>query len=222
MPNIHDAVTGEGAAPVVILDGSGTQITSFGSGAITSVVPGTAATNLGKAIDTAAGATDTGVALLGIRDDALSAITPAEGDWAPVRVDANGALYVQLAGALSASTDEVAVGGVTPAARVSLIDVDETEDEIKATAGTLHSFIITNLATSTRYVRFYNLTAANTTVGSSTIFYGPIAIPAGTGVALPVKIKFSVALSIAATTGVADSDTGAPGANEVVAAVVYS
>jgi hypothetical protein len=61
---------------------------------VTSVIAGTGATNLGKAIDTAAGATDTGVAALAVRDDALSTLTPAETDYVPLRTDSTGALWV--------------------------------------------------------------------------------------------------------------------------------
>ncbi len=276
---------------------------------VLSVVPGTAATSLGKAIDSAAGATDTGVAILAVRDDSLSTLTPIEGDYAPLRVsstgalhvtgagggtqyqedaahttgdtgtmalavrkdtaaalagtdgdytplitDANGALHVNVAsGSVTASgtitaelsatdnavLDDIAaklgtidtdtgniatsVGAVTPGTRVSLIDVDESEDEIKSTAGTLYSLIVTNLASSTRFVRLYNATAASTTVGTTTPWRGPFAIPAGAGMVFTFErgLAFSTALCIAATTGVADSDTGAPGANEVVADVVY-
>ena len=63
---------------------------------VTRVIPGTGATHLGKAIDSAAGATDTGVALLGVRDDALSSLTPVEGDYVPVRVDSTGGLWVSI------------------------------------------------------------------------------------------------------------------------------
>lgn len=70
---------------------------------VTSIIPGTGATNLGKAIDTATGATDTGVLLLATRDDALSAITPVDGDNAQLRVDANGALWVVVSGTASVS-----------------------------------------------------------------------------------------------------------------------
>src|SRR3990167_9643471 len=45
---------------------------------VTSVIPGVGATNLGKAIDTATGATDTGVLALATRDDALTTLTPAD------------------------------------------------------------------------------------------------------------------------------------------------
>ena len=48
---------------------------------VTSVIAGTGATNLGKAQDTAVGATDTGVALLFKRDDEQSAVTPIDGDY---------------------------------------------------------------------------------------------------------------------------------------------
>lgn len=60
---------------------------------VLSIVPGTGATALGKAIDSAVGATDTGVASLAVRDDALSTLTPAESDYVPLRTDSIGALW---------------------------------------------------------------------------------------------------------------------------------
>jgi hypothetical protein len=78
---------------------AGTQ--NIGDVDVLSVIPGTGATNLGKAADAVAGATDTGVAPLAIRDDALAAITPIEGDYAPLRVDANGALWVKPNGTVT-------------------------------------------------------------------------------------------------------------------------
>jgi hypothetical protein len=75
------------------------------------ITPGTAATSLGKARDLAAGASDVGVAILAIRDDALSTITPAEGDWDALKIDANGALWVNLATKLDSTNDSVSVVG---------------------------------------------------------------------------------------------------------------
>lgn len=63
---------------------------------ITSLVPGTGATNLGKAIDAAAGGTDTGVAALAIRDDALTTLTPVDGDYVPLRTDSTGSVWVRV------------------------------------------------------------------------------------------------------------------------------
>ncbi len=48
---------------------------------VTSVIPGVAATSLGKARDSALGATDTGVMALAVRDDTLTTLTPADGDY---------------------------------------------------------------------------------------------------------------------------------------------
>lgn len=62
---------------------------------VASVVPGTGATNLGKAIDTATGATDTGVLALVTRDDALTTLTPADGDNVQMRTDSVGATWVR-------------------------------------------------------------------------------------------------------------------------------
>lgn len=76
----------------------------------TTLTPGTGATNLGKAIDTAAGATDTGVAVLAVRDDALSSLTPIEGDYVPMRTDANGALWVIPSGTVTVT----GTGGTFP------------------------------------------------------------------------------------------------------------
>ena len=78
---------------------------------VTRVIPGTSATALGKAIDTATGATDTGVLALATRDDALSALTPIEGDNVPLRTDANGALWVIPSGTVTVGSHAVTNAG---------------------------------------------------------------------------------------------------------------
>lgn len=62
---------------------------------VTRVIPGTSATHLGKAIDSAVGATDTGVAALVVRDDALTTLTPADNDFTVMRTDSTGALWTR-------------------------------------------------------------------------------------------------------------------------------
>jgi hypothetical protein len=71
------------ALNVSIVDGSGDQITSFGGGTQ-------------YAVDDALGATPTGTLSLAIRDDALSALTPADGDAVGLRVNSSGALWMAL------------------------------------------------------------------------------------------------------------------------------
>ncbi len=63
---------------------------------VTSIVPGVGATNLGKAIQSAQGATDTGVAALVVRNDTLADLSGADGDYAPLQVNASGALYTEV------------------------------------------------------------------------------------------------------------------------------
>jgi hypothetical protein len=108
------------------------------------------------------------------------------------------------------------------------LDLDESEEEVKATAGNLYKLRLTNFATSVRYVKLYNATAANVTVGTTTPI-DTIPVPAGSSTAPTVitesfgglGMAFATALCLAATTGLADNDTGAPAANDVVATAYY-
>ena len=102
------------------------------------------------------------------------------------------------------------------------IDVDESEDDVKTSAGKLYGWFLHNAHTATLFVKFYNATAANTTVGTTTPFM-TIPMPAGASanVEFTNGIAFSTALCIAATTGVADADTGAPAANVLIANIFY-
>jgi len=107
------------------------------------------------------------------------------------------------------------------------LDIDETEEEIKATAGTVYHMWVTNTATSTRWIKFYNATAANVTVGTTTPVI-TIGIPGNTSDDVTglfgggIGIAFSTAITVAATTGLADNDTGAPAANDVIINVFYA
>lgn len=107
---VRCSITGTGTAVVSIRASSGTAAVGFDSplpagtnaiGAITnvatigtSVTPGTAAANLGKAEDAAAADGDTGVMSLAVRTDTPATTTNASGDYHPLEVDANGALWV--------------------------------------------------------------------------------------------------------------------------------
>lgn len=81
-------VTQTGALP------AGTN--NIGDVDVLSIVPGTGATNLGKAVDGTAGATDTGVVALAVRTDSPSTISPPSGDYTQLRVDSMGRQHVVL------------------------------------------------------------------------------------------------------------------------------
>jgi hypothetical protein len=88
---------------------------------------------------------------------------------------------------------------------------------------------VINLANAKRYLKIYNDTTANVTVGTTTPTLS-LPIPTmgdtnGAGFTLPIPdcgIQFTTAITIAATTGFADNDTGAPGANEVIVNLAYA
>lgn len=61
---------------------------------VASVVPGTGATNLGKAEDAAHASGDTGVQILAVRQDAPTSLVSTVGDYAPLQVDDFGGLRI--------------------------------------------------------------------------------------------------------------------------------
>jgi len=106
------------------------------------------------------------------------------------------------------------------------LDLDETEEDVKTSAGQVYGWAVTNTATTTRWLKFYNATAANVTVGSTTpvITWG---IPGNSSDDVAANalggmgIAFDTAICVAATTGVADADTGAPSANDLIVNIFY-
>lgn len=102
----------------------------------------------------------------------------------------------------------------------------EDEHEVKATAGRLFSVAFTNTNAAVRYWRCSNLTAANTTPGTSAVLLG-LAIPgATTGGGFthtfgPNGAAFSTALTCWFVTGAADTDVAEVAANEIKAIYTY-
>jgi hypothetical protein len=138
---------------------------------------------------------------------------------------------VDIASAIPAGTNTI--GNVVPVPSTSgglsifrSLDLDETEEEVKATAGQVYGAWVTNTATATRWIKFYNLTAANTNVGSSTPLI-TVGMPGNTSDDISAMfgsahgITFDTAISVAATTAAADADTGAPAAGDVIINVFF-
>lgn len=76
---------------------------------ISQIIPGTDATHLGKAEDAQHANGDTGVMALAVRNDTLAALGASDGDYAPLQVNASGALYIQEGAALDVSGATVTV-----------------------------------------------------------------------------------------------------------------
>ncbi len=107
------------------------------------------------------------------------------------------------------------------------LDLDEGAAEVvKATPGTLFGIWVCNQADSTRYLKIYNRVSA--TAGTHTPVI-TIPIPGNSsddvlaimGIGGGKGVYFDTGICIAATTGIADADTGAPSANDVVINAFY-
>lgn len=189
------------------------------AGTFATQVDGAALTAL-QLIDNSAVADDaaftpgtTGVTMAGFTADEGSTDSVDEGDAGAARMTLDRKQIVT-------PYVHAAAGGWTPFRN---IDVDESEDEVKGSAGKLGFLHVMNMAATVRYLKIYNDTAANVTVGTTTPTL-TIPIPSngdtlGAGFTISfgdAGLAFSTAITIAATTAVADNDTGAPGANEVI------
>lgn len=116
--NATTSVVGNGAAAtaqrVTIANDSTGVLASIGS-ITSSIVPGTAATNLGKAEDGVHSTGDVGVMALAVRNDNGAVFAGSDGDYIPLATDGTGALRVDLNGTISTnnSTTAVLAGGAT-------------------------------------------------------------------------------------------------------------
>lgn len=207
-------VTGAKALDVAIVDGSGNQITSFGGGTQ-------------YAVDGALGSTPTGTVALAKVDAALSALTPVDGDAESLRVDANGALHMNMSYKLDSTNDRIGVeaitsGGATPYKLNSAASTNATS--VKGSAGQVYSIMATNTNAAVRYLKLYNKASAPT-VGTDTpvqVYALPGATTGGGfSLNIPVGMVFSTGIAFATTTGAADSDTGAVAANEIIVNLTY-
>lgn len=158
----------------------------------------------------------TKVMMAGFQADEASTDSVDEGDAGAARMTLDRKIIV--------TTQPHTAGGLSV---FRSLDLDETEEEVKATAGCLFKIRATNRTTSVRYLKLYNATAANTTVGTTTpIDTIPLPANASDYTVLTesfggLGLTFDTALSMAVTTGFADNDTGAPGANDVIVSAYY-
>lgn len=103
------------------------------------------------------------------------------------------------------------------------LDVDESGDS--GVVGRLRVFTViahNQHATDMRYLKLYDKATAPT-VGTDTPKM-TIPLKAGEPTVIPVEqdgVLFELGLGVGATTGVADNDTGAPAANDVIINVTH-
>lgn len=140
-----------------------------GSSDITSIVPGTGATNLGKAEDAVHASGDVGVMALGVANEAQSNFA-ADGDYTPIGVNRKGTVYVQEVNAPVAEDNTrgvIATASKPDATGTYAWSIDksaalEASSVTKASAGALRSIagrIDSTHASGTYYYQVYNATS---------------------------------------------------------------
>ncbi|WP_119305220.1 hypothetical protein [Dongia deserti] len=125
-------------------------------------------------------------------------------------------------GALRTAPTPSATGGLSVTKLISAATTNATS--VKASAGQVCGWSISNTNAAARFVKLYNLAAAPT-VGTD-VPVMTILVPGGTtgGQAVyqsPFCMAFGTGIALATTTGVADADTGAVAANELVINLVW-
>jgi len=244
LPDGHNVTVDNGAAgaAVNIQDGGntitvdGTVTADAGSGTftvdgsgVTQPVSGTVTANAGTGTFTIAGAVTNGGTF-------ATQATLQTGSNAIGKLAANSGVDIGDVDVLSVAAGtnlvgDVGISGARTSGGTTLyknIDVDESEDQIKGAAGQVYWIHAITVATTPVYLKFYNVLAASVTVGTTVpdlTFPVPSAGTANGGgftLSIPNGIAFSTAITIAATTGVADNDSGAPAANAVIVNLGYA
>jgi len=156
-----------------------------GSGAITSIIPGTGATNLGKAEDSVHASGDTGVLALIVRSDTPANTAGTTGDYSAPINDANGNLWSTLGTKISGEDQTNDVMKTQTQMAYTNISASAL---IKSGAGQLAGFVVNSCGAGAT-IKLWDNTSATTTVLLNTITFtaavnqGPtvVTIPGGAG-----------------------------------------
>lgn len=110
-------------------------------------------------------------------------------------------------------------GGTAVSKLISAASTNATS--VKASAGQVFGWAIYNGNAAVRFLKLYNKASAPTVGTDVPVMVVPIPAGALANVAFPHGIAFAAGIAFALTTGVADSDTGAVAANELVVNLAY-
>jgi hypothetical protein len=134
--------------------------------------------------------------------------------------DVGGAQYPRVK--ISQGNDGVVQDGWTLARLISAASTNATN--VKASAGQIGFIYAVNLNAAVRYLKLYNKATAPTVGSDTPVATLPIpasATGAGFVLAVPGGMNFATGIGYATTTGVADADTGAVAANEIIVLLGY-
>jgi hypothetical protein len=100
------------------------------------------------------------------------------------------------------------------------LDAQVTGSVVKAYTGGVFDLAVSNSNAAARYLKLYDKATAPTETDTPirTYYLPPLSL---THLSIPDGIKFITGISLRASTGVADADTGAPTTNDVVVNIGY-
>jgi len=176
------------------------------------------AASLTKAVDAAAGASDVGVALLGVRVDAPTTLTPGNGDYANLRLDASGRVWTYSGGGLITLAPATS-GGCSKYSLTS--DNTNNATAVKAAPGQVFGWDFYNNNAAVRVLKLYNQTAAPNPASDTPFLRIPVPPGGKAQVTLESGIEFSTGIAFAMVTGLGDSDNTAVGANDLTGQIFY-
>lgn len=116
-----------------------------------------------------------------------------------------------------------ATGGATPYKLISAATTNATS--LKASAGQVYSIIAIGTTANIRYLKFYNKASAPTVGTDVPVLTIPIpgnTQGAGLAIHFTVGTVFSTGIAFAITAGVADADSAAVGASDVIVNLTYA
>lgn len=172
-------------SPVINLASGGTLLTGDGTNGldvdVTRIVPGTGATNLGKAEDAGHSSGDSGVFALGVRNDTLATSTNTDGDYSQISTDLKGRVMV---GSAPRTLKANQVTTITSSTSETTIVTAVTSTFLD-----LYGLIVTNTSASAVNVAIKDATGGTTRLN--------IAVPAGDtrGFMLPIDAAIKQAAS---------------------------
>lgn len=189
-----NGASGTGVQRVSLASDSTGNIATIG----TSVTPGTAAANLGKAEDAVHASGDTGVQMLVRRIDTPATSGSASGDYVTINQGAEGGTYTSFVATAGSGAGATAFNVASAASTNST--------NIKASAGNVYNLTLINTTATLYYLRLYNLSSAPT-CSSATGYVTTVPVPASaTGAGLTV----SLGVGMSFTTGIGFCLTGGP------------
>lgn len=155
----------------------------------------------GYAEDSAHASGDTGILNAGVRNDDLAALAGTDGDYAPLQVDANGALYVnQFSDGAPASTYTASVTAT---------------GSTDAGVNSIYAIVAGNLdGTNAHYLKIYDKATA-ATQSDTPILKIYLAANDTKTLSIPGGVPITTGISLRATTEGADSGTTGATANDV-------